>query len=176
MGIPQSSVQLRACVSSDIPSMKSFIFAYGPNPWNYLPDEGVRNHLDGVATGETLGILAFDSEELVGMATFCDNNPFKKYESANASPDESGYIAEVVVASTHAGKGIGALLLSEARDRLIARGKRRIYVDRHEENLPSAGMMRKAGFVEIDTYLDLERRVVGSKRTTVCCFGVNPAV
>ncbi len=155
--------------------MKSLIFTHGPNPWNFLPEEGVCRHLDGIKSGETLGILAFDKGELVGMATFCEDNPFKRYEPLNASANESGYIAEVVVASTHSGRGIGALLLTEARDRLLASGKRRIYVDRHEENLPSAGMMRKTGFVEIDTYLDLERRFVGSKRTTICCYGINPA-
>lgn len=172
----KSPIQIRACTSSDIPAMKSLIFTHGPNRWNYLPEEGVHRHLDGVTTGETFGVLAFDSDELVGMATYCDKNPFKKYEPSGALPSESGYVAEVVVANTHAGRGLGALLLSEARDRLLARGKRRIYVDRHEENLPSAGMMRKTGFIEIDNYLDLERRFVGSKKTTVCCFEVNPAV
>jgi len=45
-----------------------------------------------------------------------------------------------------------------------------VFIDRHEENLASAGMMRAAGFVEIDTYADPRRRPHGSGRTTVCCF------
>ena len=45
-----------------------------------------------------------------------------------------------------------------------------VFVDRHEENLASAGMMRKAGFTEVETYADPRRRPHGSGRTTVCCF------
>ncbi len=43
-----------------------------------------------------------------------------------------------------------------------------VYIDRHEENLASAGMMRKAGFVELETYADPARRPNGSGRSTVC--------
>ena len=48
-----------------------------------------------------------------------------------------------------------------------------LLIDRHEENLASAGMMRKAGFVTLKTYLDLERRDYGSRKTTVMAYGLN---
>jgi hypothetical protein len=42
-----------------------------------------------------------------------------------------------------------------------------LLIDRHEENLASAGMMRKAGFTELRTFVDLQRRDYGSRKTTV---------
>jgi len=46
-----------------------------------------------------------------------------------------------------------------------------LLVDRHEENLASAGMMRKAGFDGVaHLYVDLARRDYGSRKTTVMGF------
>ncbi|VXC73564.1 L-amino acid N-acyltransferase YncA (fragment) [Pseudomonas sp. 8Z] len=69
-----------------------------------------------------------------------------------------------------AGRGLGSRLLREVVDRLLAQGVRDIYIDRHEENAASAGMMHKAGFVELLTYADPERRPNGSGRSTLCCL------
>ena len=79
-----------------------------------------------------------------------------------------GYICEAVVHRDMVGQGLGSRLLRRAVERLAAQGVADIYIDRHEENAGSAGMMRKAGFVEIDSYADPERRPHGSRRTTVC--------
>ena len=49
-----------------------------------------------------------------------------------------------------------------------ARGLHAVYIDRHEENAASAGMMRKAGFTVIDTFDEPAKRPHGSGRTTVC--------
>jgi L-amino acid N-acyltransferase YncA len=68
------------------------------------------------------------------------------------------------------GQGLGTRLLREALASLSSRGVSSVFIDRHEENLASAGMMRRAGFVEVDTYADFQRRPHGSGRTTVCCF------
>lgn len=43
-----------------------------------------------------------------------------------------------------------------------------VFIERHEENAGSAGMMRKAGFREVRTFNDPERRATGSRRTTLC--------
>jgi L-amino acid N-acyltransferase YncA len=51
---------------------------------------------------------------------------------------------------------------------LAAQGLKDVYIDRHEENAASAGMMRKGGFVEVDTFAEPARRPHGSGRTTVC--------
>jgi hypothetical protein len=61
-------------------------------------------------------------------------------------------------------------LLREALAVLSTMGVDTVFIDRHEENLASAGMMRRAGFMELETYADPRRRPHGSGRTTVCCF------
>jgi hypothetical protein len=61
-------------------------------------------------------------------------------------------------------------LLREALAVLSTMDVDAVFIDRHEENLASAGMMRRAGFVEIETYADPRRRPHGSGRTTVCRF------
>jgi ribosomal protein S18 acetylase RimI-like enzyme len=65
---------------------------------------------------------------------------------------------------------LGTRLLRQALAEFSAKGAQVVFIDRHEENLASAGMMRRAGFVEFDTYADLRRRPHGSGRTTVCRF------
>ncbi|HXH02037.1 MAG TPA: GNAT family N-acetyltransferase [Candidatus Competibacteraceae bacterium] len=154
---------LRDATAADIPALKALIFAHGPNPWNYLPEEEVNAHLDGIADGSTRAVVAEQGGTLIGLASFQIIRRFPRYERA-----PHGYIAEVVVHRDHAGRGIGSALLEACRQRLQALGVARIYIDRHEENRASAGMMRKAGFVEVETFPDPERRSSGSRRTTVC--------
>ena len=162
-----SGFEIREATAADIPHMKELIFEHGPSPWNFLPEAEVAAHLDLIATGDVGGVLAFDGDRLVGAVTFTLDNPFLSYEPAGALPGESGYIAEGVVARESAGQGLGTRILVEACARLAARGVRRIYAKRHEENRASAGIMRKAGFLEIATFDDFTRRPHGSRRTTV---------
>ena len=79
-----------------------------------------------------------------------------------------GYVSEAVVHRDYAGKGLGSHLLKAALEDLRAQGMQEVYIDRHEENLASAGMMRKSGFQEVETYANPQRRTTGSGRTTVC--------
>ena len=76
----------------------------------------------------------------------------------------------MVVHCDSRGQGIGSRLLEECKERLRALGAERIYVERHEENRASAGMMRKAGFEIIDTFFDPDRRPTGSRNTVVSRF------
>ena len=77
------------------------------------------------------------------------------------------HVGEAVVHRAHRGRGLGSRLLTAAVERMRAMGLREIYIERHEDNEGSAGMMRKAGFEVIDVYDDPRRRVVGSGRTSV---------
>ncbi|HLD65736.1 MAG TPA: GNAT family N-acetyltransferase, partial [Pseudomonas sp.] len=63
-------------------------------------------------------------------------------------------------------------LLQAAVAALASQGIRDIYIERHEQNPGSAGMMRKAGFVERSTFDDPQRRAGGSRRTTLCYLWV----
>jgi RimJ/RimL family protein N-acetyltransferase len=167
-----SGVDIREATSADIPQMKHLIFSHGPSLWNFLPEAEVSAHLDRIGSGDAEALLAFDGDRLIGMVSFSRVNPLSGYEPEGAAPGESGYIAEGVVARDHAGMGLGTELLVRACQRLCEYGVRRIYVKRHEENLASAGSLRKAGFVEIETFDDPARRPYGSRRTTVCRYDV----
>jgi ribosomal protein S18 acetylase RimI-like enzyme len=79
-------------------------------------------------------------------------------------------VSEAVVRRERTGQGLGTRLLREALAALSSMGVVAVFIDRHEENLASAGMMRSAGFVELETYADPRRRPHGSGRTTVCRF------
>jgi L-amino acid N-acyltransferase YncA len=150
--------------------MDAFIFDHGANVWNWLPVDGIREHLQEVVSGDAQGLLAFDCETLVGMMTYCHTHDYAKYQRADLAGTAHGYVSEAVVHRDYAGKGLGSRLLKAAVDDLRAQGMREVYISRHEENLASAGMMRKCGFVEIDTYVDERRNNTGSGRTTVCCL------
>ena len=83
---------------------------------------------------------------------------------------ESSADAEIVAGGAEADgadMAAGAGMIAGAKETTA------LLIDRHEENLASAGMMRKAGFVTLKTYLDLERRDYGSRKTTVMAYGLN---
>jgi ribosomal protein S18 acetylase RimI-like enzyme len=160
--VPAQSVHLEA--------MDAFIFDHGANAWNWLPVDGIREHLREVTNGQAQGLLAFDGATLVGLMTYCHTRDYAKYQSTQLDGTVHGYVCEAAVHRDYTGKGLGGRLLKAALDDLQAQGMREVYIDRHEENLASAGMMRKCGFVEIDTYVDPRRNNTGSGRTTVCCL------
>jgi ribosomal protein S18 acetylase RimI-like enzyme len=173
-------ILLRPAVVADIPAMKALILGEGPNRWNHLPPDEVRAHLDAIATGETLGVLALDSDTLVGIGTFrtgtLDSFPLGTgFAPAHAADREQGrtlgYVAEVVVHRSHAGRGIGTMILERVKESLWALGADAIYLKRHEENAGSAAIMRKAGFIEVALFDDPGVRISGSRRTSVSRFG-----
>jgi ribosomal protein S18 acetylase RimI-like enzyme len=160
--------------------MKALILGEGPNQWNHLPPDEVRAHLDAIATGGTLGVLALDGDQIVGMGTFrtgaLDSFPlgagFVPLHAADREPGRTlGYVAEVVVHREHAGRGIGTMILERATESLRALGAEAIYLKRHEENAGSAAIMRKAGFIEVALFDDPDVRASGSRRTSVSRWG-----
>lgn len=157
---------IRTARAADVPIMLAFIFEHGPNDWNFLPEEAVRRHLQDVATGTVSALLALDGDELRGFVTFHPSQAFEQYQ--HSKDGRHAYIAEAVVHRAEAGRGLGTRLLRAAIERLAADGLPDIYIERHEENPGSAGMMRKAGFRELHSGYDPDRRPNGSRRTTLC--------
>jgi L-amino acid N-acyltransferase YncA len=154
---------------NDIPAMATFIFEHGPNPWNYLPQDAVLAHLHGIAEGLVRAVLLErDGGELAGFVTFLASSNFERYQARERRGLLTGYVGEAVVHRQMVGCGLGSRLLGEAVQGLDELGIHDIYIERHEENAGSAGMMRKAGFVEVETFADPQRRAVGSRRTTLC--------
>ena len=151
-------------------ALTDLIFDHGANVWNYLPEDAIREHLDHVVQGCDHGVLALQDGQLLGAVTLGLSKDFDAYLPAHSRGTPQGYVSEAVVRRDHTGKGMGTRLLREALAVLSTMGVDAVFIDRHEENLASAGMMRRAGFVELETYLDPRRRPHGSGRTTVCRF------
>ena len=165
----ENKLVLRKAGCADVPAMQAFIFEHGANQWNFLPEDGIAAHLADIENGATQALLAMQGAELAGLVTFMASSALAHYQSGadRRRRRGHGYICEAVVHRAHAGRGIGTQLLLEAVACLRAQGLSEIFIERHEENLASAGMMRKAGFVEIDLFDDPERRASGSCRTSV---------
>ncbi len=168
-------IDYRLAGLEDIHNIKDLIFTHGPNQWNYLPREETEAHIEDIACGKTLAIVAFDGTNIIGVVTFIIGNlgsfslgkNFLPVHTKDLDEKRLGYIAEAVVHSSHWGKGIGAALLEGAKHELHKRGVKVIYLKRHEENAASAGIMRKAGFIEILVFDNPEIRTSGSRRTSV---------
>ncbi len=158
----------RSATADDIAAMLAFIFEHGANQWNFLPADDVAAHLGAIADGRTQAVLAESAGILLGFVTFMVTRTMARYQSREYLGYPHGYVCEAVVHREHAGRGLGSRLLKEVIARLAAQGRKEIYIERHEENLASAGMMRKAGFTEVATFDDPQRRSSGSRRTTVC--------
>ena len=167
---PDTGVRLAAASAQDLPALQALIFDHGANIWNYLPEVGIREHLQDIAQGRAHGVLALDQEQLIGAVTFGLSTDFDRYLPEQARGTPQGYVSEAVVRRDRTGQGWGTRLLRQALVELGKLGAEVVFIDRHEENLASAGMMRAAGFVEMDTYADPRQRPHGSGRTTVCCF------
>lgn len=165
-----SDVTIRMAASGDIETLCSLILEHGPNPWNHLPPDEVTAHLNSIADGAVQALLAEREGEILGVVSYQFSRHFERYQPPARRDQLHAYICEAVTHRAAAGQGLGSRLLSQAVAQLVEQGIRDIYIDRHEENAASAGMMRKAGFVEVETYTDLQRRPNGSRRTTVCCL------
>lgn len=167
---PDTGVRVVAASAQDLPALHDLIFDHGANIWNYLPEDGIRAHIDDIAQGRAHGVLALQDGQILGAVTFGLSTDFDRYLPAPLRGTPQGYVSEAVVRRDQARRGLGTQLLKEALASLATMGAQMVFIDRHEENLASAGMMRRAGFVEVETYPDPRRRTHGSGRTTVCCF------
>lgn len=165
-----SEPSIRQACAEDIEALCALILEHGPNPWNHLPEVEVREHLQGIATNATLAVLAEEQGRLLGFVSYRLTRDFAVHQPAARASQLHGYICEAVVHRDCAGRGVGAHLLTEAVQDLWRRGVHDVYIDRHEENAASAGVMRKAGFSELLTYADPARRANGSGRSTLCCL------
>lgn len=163
----ESHVVIKSAQISDVPAMQVFIFEHGVNQWNYLHRQSVSAHLADIEIGKTQALLATVDDELAGFTTFMTSTALAHYQAPEHRGSTHGYICEAVVHRERACHGLGTTLLRAATVQLAAQGFKEIYIERHEENLASAGMMRKAGFFEIAVFKDTQRRVAGSHRTSV---------
>lgn len=150
----------------DFSQMKKLLLRDGPNQWNYITEESVENQFQLIRDEKAIAVLAEESE-ISGFAVLLihDSCPSKLEKYTNL--EQIAYIKDVVVSNKHGGKGIGSKLLQECLSIASLMGCHEVFIERHEENLASAGMMRKAGFDLVETYYDPEKRDIGSRNTTI---------
>ena len=98
--------RLRAAETGDIEAMTDLLLRHGPNPWNHLPEEGVRAHLRAIADGEVRAVLAERDDRLLGFASFRRTEDFAHYQPQRADAARA-YICEAVVHPAAAGQGLG---------------------------------------------------------------------
>jgi GNAT superfamily N-acetyltransferase len=165
-----SDFDIRQAQARDIDDLCALILEHGPNPCNHLPEAEVIAHLQAIADGSVQAVLVEREGELLGFVSYCLTRHFARYQPEARRDHLQGYICEAVTHRAMAGQGLGSRLLQQAVIQLGEQGVSDSYIDRHEENAASAGMMRKAGFVEVETYADPQRRPNGSGRTTLCCL------
>ena len=48
---PGTGIRLAAAGPHDLPALHQLIFDHGANIWNYLPEVGIREHLQDIAQG-----------------------------------------------------------------------------------------------------------------------------
>jgi len=151
---------------ADFEKIKLILHRDGANEWNYITDESVEAQFELIRAGKALAVLA-EEDEIAGFAIliFKDACPYQLSKYSNLSA--AAYINDVVVNPNYSGKGIGSALLDKAIELAKNEQCSKVYIERHEENLASAGMMRKASFELVDTFFDPDRRTTGSKNTTV---------
>jgi len=165
-------IEFRQAYSDELDFLKNFLFEHGPNPWNYLPKDGINKTFSLIANNHGEALVACDGETITGLAIFFYPSALPENFQQYAQSEPAIYVTEMVVHNDYAGRGIGSQLLNKIIDKAPNSNATKVLLDRHEENAPSAGMMRKAGFVEICTFSDLERRLTGSRKTTVLGFDI----
>lgn len=165
-------IMFRSAVLTELPDLKKLLWDQGPNEWNYLTEEGVDAEFALIEQGTATAMvavdsLASDSNQIIGFAVLIDGAVSPDYLTKYSALNELCFIGDVVVSQTYSGQGIATKLLEccikEAKEKQV----QTVLIERHEENLASAGMMRKAGFQVIDTFHDPEKRSSGSRNTAI---------
>lgn len=161
------AIKFRQANESDISVMQKFIFIHGPNPWNFLPEKAVKDHIAEIATGNVFAFIAEQNKQCIGFACAYFDVPANCKKYLDNPKEKIAYLSEIVVHREHAGQGVGSGLIHALADFLKAHHVKYIYTERHADNPGSAGVMLKTGFKIIDEFHDPERRPNGSQKTTV---------
>lgn len=149
--------------------MRELLLREGPNEWNYITDASIAQQFQLINQGKAIPVLA-EATSIVGFAILIIKEACPAKLSKYAALSNIAYINDVVVDSSQSGKGLGSQLLKESIKLAGNEKCTNVYIERHEENLASAGMMRKAGFELVETFHDPDKRTSGSRNTSVLCI------
>ncbi|MFT6920716.1 MAG: ribosomal protein S18 acetylase RimI-like enzyme [Cognaticolwellia sp.] len=151
---------------ADFEEMRKILLQDGLNEWNYITDESIDLQFQLIRDGKACAILA-EETEITGFAILIFKQACPAELSQYATLSTIAYINDVVVNMNYSGKGIGSTLLKKAIELAQKEQCEKVYIERHEENLASAGMMRKASFKIVDTFYDPNKRTTGSRNTSL---------
>ena len=159
-------IHSRPLDEADFKTMRELLLREGPNEWNYITDESIEKQFRLIRNKNALAVLA-EENVIYGFAVliFKESCPSKLCKYTDLS--SVAYINDVVVNSNQSGNGLGSKLIQESISLARKEQCSKVYIERHEENLASAGMMRKTGFEIVETFLDINKRTTGSRRTSV---------
>ncbi|WP_409418659.1 N-acetyltransferase family protein [Marinomonas sp. RS-M-Aa-14] len=160
-------IVFRPAAVEELADVKALLWDQGPNKWNYLTEESVETEFALVEQGSAMVMVAVDNEQIVGFAVLMDGEVSPDYLAKYYALDDICYIGDVVVSSAYSGQGIATKLLECCIESSKEKRASVVLIERHEENLASAGMMRKAGFQVVDTFSDPGKRSVGSRKTAI---------
>ena len=165
-------VIFRQAALEELADVKKLLWDQGPNEWNYLTEEGVDAEFSLIEQGSAAAMVAVDSlgadsSQIIGFAVLIDGAVSPDYLTKYSAHNELCYIGDVVVSQAYSGQGIATKLLECCIEKSKEKRASVILIERHEENLASAGMMRKAGFQVIDTFHDPDKRSSGSRNTAI---------
>lgn len=161
------SITYRKALLAEIPVLKALLWEFGPNEWNYLTHQGVDEEFALVESGHAQAFIALSDSIIIGFAVLIDGTHSPNYLEKYARMTDVKFVGDVVVSSLHAGKGIATRLLKECITEAKNTGANSLFIERHEENRASAGMMRKAGFNILDVFHDPEKRFSGSRNSVI---------
>jgi L-amino acid N-acyltransferase YncA len=159
-------VHSRQLYAADFEQMRKILLRDGPNEWNYITDESIELQFQLIRDGKAIAVLA-EKNEITGFAILIFKEACPSKLSQHSHLSTMAYINDVVVNINYSGKGIGSTLLQKAIELAQKEQCEKVYIERHEENLASAGMMRKASFQIIDTFYDPKKRTSGSRNTSL---------
>ena len=104
-----------------------------------------------IQNNKALAVIS-EENEISGFAVLILKETCPSKLTKYADLASIAYINDVVVSANHSGKGISSILLDKAVEYAGEAKCEKVYIERHEENLASAGMMRKPQFEIVDTF------------------------
>lgn len=159
-------VHSRKLVQKDFEYIRRLLLVDGTNKWNYITEEGIKLQFTLIKDGRASAIL-LENNTIQGVSVLIYRLAYPSKLKKYTDISEIAYNGDVVVSRTHTGKGLGSKLLGQsilhARQQQIST----VYIERHEENLASAGMMKRAGFEVVETFHDPDKRTAGTRNTKV---------
>jgi ribosomal protein S18 acetylase RimI-like enzyme len=159
-------IHSRQLNETDFKTMRELLLKEGPNAWNYITDESIDHQFQLINQGKALAVIA-EETSIVGFAVLIIKEACPPKLSKYSVLLDVAYINDVVVASSQSGKGLGSKLLKESIKLAGNEKCTHVYIERHEENLASAGMMKKAGVELVETFQDPKKRTTGSRNASV---------